>query len=117
MRQDCPISALLFILVVEILAICIRQNNDIQGITLCNTAFKIAQLATWNLSANIALFKFFSDFSGLRLNLDKTEIIPISKNVGKNIILPQDLTKLRYKTSVFKTLGIWFRTRKAKKYF
>ena len=99
-RQGCPISGLLFILVAEILAICIRQNNDIQGITLCNTTFKIAQL-TYDItlflsnleyvSNSIALFKFFSDFLGLRLNLDKTEIIPIGKNVVKNITLPQNL--------------------------
>ena len=123
-RQGCPISALLFILVAEILAICIRQNNDIKGITLCNTTFKIAQLADdttlflsnlESVSNSIALFKFFSDFSGLRLNLDKTEIIPIGKNVGKNITLPQNLKKLRCKTSVFKTLGIWFSNKENEK--
>ena len=84
----------------EILAICIRQNIDIQGITLCNTTFKIVQLADdttlflsklESVSNSIALFKFFSDFSGLRLNLDKTEIIAIGKNVDKNITLPQNL--------------------------
>ena len=116
-RQGCPISAVLFMLVAEILPICIRQNNEIQGITLCNTTFKIAQLPDYitlflpkleSVSNSIALFKFFSDFSGLRLNLDKKEVTPIGKNVGKNIILPQDLKKLRYKTSAFKTLGIWF---------
>ena len=40
-RPGCPISALLFILVAEILVICIRQNNDNQGIILCNTTYKL----------------------------------------------------------------------------
>ena len=123
-RQGYPIPALLFILVAEILAICIRQNNDIQGITLCNTTFKIVQLAddtTLFLShlgvsqQQYCIIQVFLDFSGLRPNLDKTEIIPICKNVGKNIILLEDQKELRYKTSAFKTLEIWLLDKESEK--
>ena len=40
-RQGCPISALLFILCVETLAIYIREQKNIQGIRLANKEIKI----------------------------------------------------------------------------
>ena len=45
-RQGCCIiSALIFILVAEILAINIRSNTDIKGIVINNVGYKINQLA------------------------------------------------------------------------
>ena len=44
-RQGCPISALIFILVAEIIAIKIRKNNEIKGIKSKDTEFKIALMA------------------------------------------------------------------------
>jgi hypothetical protein len=44
-RQGCPISANLFILVVEILACAIRQNNRIKGIKIGDAEFKLSQYA------------------------------------------------------------------------
>ena len=44
-RQVCPLSALVFILVVTILAVSIRKTKKIKGITFQNYEFKIAQLA------------------------------------------------------------------------
>ena len=40
-RQGCPISALLFILCVEVLAIYKREQTEIKGITINNTEIKI----------------------------------------------------------------------------
>ena len=44
-RQGCPISALLFILVAEILSIKIRTDENVKGITIRDVEFKICQLA------------------------------------------------------------------------
>ena len=44
-RQGCPISALLFILVAETMAILIRYSDNIEGIKINKEVFKICQLA------------------------------------------------------------------------
>ena len=44
-RQGCPISAMLFILVVELLSAHIKQSPNIRGITINNDTFVITQLA------------------------------------------------------------------------
>ena len=91
-RQGCPLSALLFILVADILAISIRETKKIKGIKFQNYEFKIAQLADdttlflqdlRSVSESISLFNDFTTISGLRLNLEKTEIIPIGFNLQK----------------------------------
>ena len=43
-RQGCPVSVLLFILVTEILAIKVRTNNEIQGLKLNENSNKIYQI-------------------------------------------------------------------------
>ena len=84
MRQDCPLSCVLFILCVELLAHLIRQNKDIQGISLGSIEIKLSQFAddmcsfvSNEVSIN-ALFDTCDKFtliSGLRLNKDKSQII------------------------------------------
>ena len=83
-RQGCPISALLFILVVEIMATNIRANKNIKGIKLpgrVNTEAKISQLADDTTlflrdSASVvtALEEIarFGKVAGLTLNVKKT---------------------------------------------
>jgi len=86
-RQGCPVSALLFLLVVEVMAQDVQQNPQIQGIQLTNSAnvdieVKITQYADDTIlylqnphNANITLnsLSTFSTLSGLKLNKDKTE--------------------------------------------
>ena len=85
-RQGCPISALLFILVAEILAVNIRSDTLIKGINVNNVEFKIGQLADdttlflsnlQSLKQAIIKFNHFGAISGLRLNIDKTELVPL----------------------------------------
>ena len=44
-RQGCPISALFFLLVVEINAIVLRKNNRVSGLIVGQTEIKLCQLA------------------------------------------------------------------------
>jgi hypothetical protein len=44
-RQGCPLSAYLFIMVVEILAHKIRTDTDIKGIKIGSTEIKLVQMA------------------------------------------------------------------------
>ena len=64
---------------------------------------------------SISLFQTFASVSGLTLNLDQSELTPLCENVHKNIMLPQELKKLRYNIGAFKTLGIWFTNKKSDK--
>ena len=109
-RQGCPLSALLFILSVEILALKIRSSNDIKGITINDTEIKLTQLAddttlflndTSSLQNCLDLLDKFHLCSGLKLNHSKTEVLPIGNK--------QHLEKLPVKV-VQKacSLGIWY---------
>ena len=116
-RQGCPISALLFLLVVEMLANKIRSDPNIKGVEINNEIFKLAMMADDITLINkdqqsiISALKIFSEFekcSGLKLNLSKTEIIPIGNQRGKIIRLPSHLEKITVKNRPFKALGVWF---------
>ncbi len=80
-RQGCPLSPFLFILCAEILAINIRENNNISGIKMGDVEFKLSQLADDTTcffsneeSARVCLnvFEDFRKVSGLKVNLSKT---------------------------------------------
>ena len=81
-RQGCPISALLFILAVEILATSINENANIKGYTIGNREIKIVQHADDSTlllrdknSIKIAIQSIneFTKITGLKLNINKTE--------------------------------------------
>ena len=61
-----------------------------------------------SLSIAIEHFKLFQTCSGLKLNLNKTELLPIGSN--RNIILPNDLSNIPIQNGPFKALGVWFMT-------
>jgi hypothetical protein len=83
-RQGCPLSAYLFIMVVELLANKIRKSKDIKGIKIDQTEIKILQMAddTTILVEDIAslkevlrLISLFHIFAGLKLNKSKTKAL------------------------------------------
>ena len=86
-RQGCPLSPYLFILVVEFLGNHIRSNKKIKGIKIKDGISLIYQFADdtnltleFDLESLLEVEKTFSKFqrvSGLKVNYDKTEILRI----------------------------------------
>jgi exonuclease III len=84
-RQGCPLSPILFVIGVELLALSIKQNNSIHGINIQGEEIKISQFAddtAFYLQNNIENIKEifrsidkFSKISGLKINKEKTEIL------------------------------------------
>ena len=83
-RQGCPISANLFIIIVEVLAHAIRNYPCIKGIVIEGVEFKISQYAddTYlflsnqdSLQAVLKKNENFYTCSGLKVNMDKSEAI------------------------------------------
>jgi len=119
-RQGCPISALLFILIAELIAINIRNDKNIKGIIINNIEYKLNLMADDttlfiskidSLTVAIQKFHIFQQCSGLKLNLNKTEIIPIGIKSGHKILLPTYLSQIKINYGPFKALGIWFAKR------
>lgn len=82
LRQGCPISSILFILCVEILAMHIRENKKIRGLLFEETEFKISQYADDtvlllrdmdSITEALNTINQFSIVAGPLLNIDKTE--------------------------------------------
>ena len=112
-RQGDPLSSLLFIISVEILAIAIRENKHVKGITINGTETKIGVLADdttlflmdiLSLRNALNIIMLFYFVSGLKVNIDKSEILQIGK-------ITQEYTKtkpydLKWSTENIKSLGI-----------
>ena len=114
-RQGCPISAMLFIIATEILTIQIKNCNDVQGIKLlngvkCSPFLQYADVGALpldgcnSLQNALNIISNFGDVSGLKLNLNKTEIIllgPLEKSYNSD-----NLLGIRVNRTHFKYLGI-----------
>lgn len=110
-RQGDPLSPLLFILALEALTCYIRQDRNIHGLTFNNEEIKLTLFAddmTCFLKDKLSylhLFvtlKYFSRFSGLCVNDEKTELFAIG---------PQKLVREEFYHKVctsIKILGIYF---------
>ncbi len=110
-RQGCPISALLFIMCVEVLAIRIREMTNIQGIKLKDKELKITQYAddtclylngVNSLENVLKVFEDFYRYAGLKLNVDKTKLLWLGKTnrIGK-------INGISIEQNPVKILGIW----------
>ena len=117
LRQGCPSSALLYVLVAEVMAFNIRNNINIQGIkvNMNNTVknIKLTQLAddtTLFLGAkneiNIALniIENFGKHSGLVLNRNKTQGLW----VGRLKLCQEKIGNITWSSHPIKALGLYF---------
>ncbi len=116
-RQGCPVSALLFVLCVEVLACQIRQNANIKGLNLDsegNKNIKITQYAddatlfiqnTNEMKEVIRCLNLFGRVSGTKLNLMKCEGLWLgaSKHRQHNCTM----FNMRWPTEPIRYLGIF----------
>ena len=95
-RQGCSLSALLFTIVIEILAIMVRSADNISGIIMNDNEHKIIQYADdatlcirdlESIPAAIELINRFSSFAGPKLNIHKTKGIWLGtfKDLGHRV--------------------------------
>jgi hypothetical protein len=112
-RQGCPLAPFLFVLAVELLAISIRRDREIKGISCGPLSVKISQLAddtTCFLADEASGFKLldllsdFAKLSGLKCNFEKTEVLWIGLDKHR----PSGSLPVKWVTGKFKTLGIMF---------
>ena len=101
----------------EIIAIKIRTDSKKKGILVGDSEIKISLMADdttlflsdiKSLKYSISSFNKFTICSGLKLNMEKTEIIPLGKLKNKSISLSNDLGRITVNNGPFKTLGIWY---------
>ena len=116
-RQGDPVSSYIFLLCVEVMAIMIRNNHNIQGIKVCDHEYKILQYADdtallldgseHSLQNALTLIGQFAKFSGLKPNYSKTVCIKIGPLRYSNMKLCKNFN-LTWSQEPFKFLGITF---------
>lgn len=89
-RQGCPSSPFLFLLVAELLSIQILNNQNIRGLIILDREIKISQLADDTalflrdknqVKTGLECISKFSKSSGLMLNLKKCEILFLHNSI------------------------------------
>ena len=86
-RQGCPLSPYLFILVAEVLALTIQKNNIIRGITINNREVKIMQYADdttffldgsrESIDGTLRNLDILKVASGLSITISKSSLFPL----------------------------------------
>lgn len=85
-RQGCCAAPYLFLIAVEVLAICIRQSPSLGGISIGNEDMVISQFAddmtvfARDETSVVSLLKVIDSFgavSGLQINRDKSNLLPL----------------------------------------
>ena len=118
-RQGDPISPYIFLLCVEILAILIKNNENIKGIRVGDKEFVISQYADdtslildgseVSLKYALLTLKFYAKISGLGVNIDKTSVIWIGSMRNSNRILCSEY-ELNWVKDKFSLLGVTLST-------
>lgn len=93
-RQGCPLSPLLFALAIEPLAMALRSNPLIKGIVRYGHEHKVSLYAddlllyvsdlSVSVPAALTIIKSFGHLSGYKLNLNKSELMPLNVAAKKS---------------------------------
>ena len=112
-HQGCPLSALLFIILVQVLSHMLNKRKDIKGLKIGNTDIKILQMADdttifasgkEEVGKILSLLKAFYKISGLKTNVEKTIAYTLGPNSLKNT---KEFTNgLKWQTLPIKLLGV-----------
>ena len=115
-RPGCPFSPLAFVLAMELLAHKIRQSPDVKGICIPaygDTFFKLTMYADDttlllrdknDVQQALKIVEDFSMFSGLLLNMSKTEAMSVGKDISG---VSADIRWIK-KDDYLKILGVYF---------
>lgn len=104
-RQGCPVSAILFLFVVEILAIGFQKPGMTQSIKIIQHAddCTLPLKDEASLKTSLEMIQNFSKVSGMKLNMSKTECLLIGS--WKNIL--QEIENVTVNKTCLKTLGTY----------
>ena len=116
-RQGCPLSCLIFLIAVEIMATNIRNNKDIQGFTIGRKTMKMSQIADdttlflkyGDIKHAISEVERFGRYSGLKLNKNKCEGIWLGRNKHRKETMGMNISRKEVKS-----LGIYFGANRVK---
>lgn len=112
-RQGCPLSPLLFTLVIEPLALALKSTPSIRGIRRWGLESKLSLYADDlllylsdplnSINTVISVLQNFGQISGYKLNLEKSECLPINSLAMQ---IPNHALPFHISRSGFKYLGI-----------
>jgi hypothetical protein len=111
-RQGCPVSSLLFVIAIEIMAINIRSDEHIHGFIFNDEIHKLSQYAddtTLTLSDMLSIphaiqcINTFCQYSGMKLNVEKTEGIWLGSYKNN----PQMYMGIKFTKSPVRCLGLY----------
>lgn len=112
LRQGCPVSPLLFIIAVEKLSCCLRQDFEIQGALINDNRHIISQYADdttlflrdgSSLERSMEVIEEFSQVAGLSVNVDKSQGL----KVHSQTVLGTRGSAIQWKDSI-EVLGLEF---------
>ena len=117
-KQGDPLSPYVFIICAEILAILVRNANDIKGINIDGVEYLISQYADdtrfmldgspETLNNTLLILEYYANISGLKLNYAKTKVIWIGGKRFSKDVFHHTRWKLQWGTTQFNFLDIIF---------